>query len=165
LADGADDDDSQGDHEGAGSAVPQRVEGGKVGDSGRGVCGDGVPPGLRPPALRLTLTPREIKAGAPRPPKFDVDVVAALENCWAVANAPAGQRLAPLLAELVPVLRRCRKAGHRRGRCGSVGIDECCDDRPPAGAGSLQARHQGPLPYQAWVAVKSRIPMRTWADH
>src|SRR5665647_1992310 len=49
LTDGADDGDSQDDHEGAGGAVPQRVEGGEVGDSGRGVCGDGVPPGLRPP--------------------------------------------------------------------------------------------------------------------
>jgi len=29
-----------------------------------------------------------------------------LEKCWAVENAPAGKRLAPILAELVPVLRR-----------------------------------------------------------
>jgi len=60
-------------------------------------------------ALRTALKPREVKARAPRPPKYDAEVVAALEKCWAVANAPAGKRLAPLLAELVPVLRRYRE--------------------------------------------------------
>ena len=57
-------------------------------------------------ALRLALTPRVVKARARRPPKYDSEVVAALEKCWTVANAPAGKRLAPLLSELVPVLRR-----------------------------------------------------------
>jgi len=33
-------------------------------------------------------------------------VVAALEKCWAVVNAPAGKLLAPILDELVPLLRR-----------------------------------------------------------
>ena len=56
-------------------------------------------------ALRLALTPRVVKARARRSPKYDSEVVAALEKYWAVANAPAGKRLAPLLAELVPVLR------------------------------------------------------------
>lgn len=53
----------------------------------------------------MALTPRVVKARAPRPPKYDGQVVAALEKCWAVANAPAGKRLAPLLAERAPVLR------------------------------------------------------------
>jgi hypothetical protein len=52
-------------------------------------------------ALREALRPR-----AARAPLYDADVVAALSKCWAVANAPAGERLAPLLADLVPVLRR-----------------------------------------------------------
>jgi hypothetical protein len=65
-------------------------------------------------ALRLALTPRVVKALAGRSPKYDSEVVAALEKCWAVANAPAGKRLAPLLSELVPALRR-----H-----GELGIDE-----------------------------------------
>lgn len=37
-------------------------------------------------ALRLALTPREVKVRAVRPPKYDAEVVAALEKCWAVAN-------------------------------------------------------------------------------
>src|ERR1035437_1414429 len=53
-------------------------------------------------ALRLALTPRVVKARAPRPCGYDAQVVAALERCRAVDDAPAGKRLAPLLAELVP---------------------------------------------------------------
>ena len=55
-------------------------------------------------ALKAALTPRVVKPPAPRPPKYDAKVVAALEKCWAVVNAPAGKRLAPILGELVPVL-------------------------------------------------------------
>ena len=47
-----------------------------------------------------------VRPRPPRAPKYDSKVVAALEKCWAVVNAPAGKRLAPMLAELVPVLRR-----------------------------------------------------------
>src|SRR6266496_1124440 len=60
-------------------------------------------------ALRTALTPRVVKPRAPRAPKYDGKVVAALEKCWAVLNAPAGKRLAPMLAELVPLLRRHRE--------------------------------------------------------
>ena len=67
-------------------------------------------------ALNQAVRPWVVKARALRPPKYDAKVVAALQKCWAVVNAPAGKRLAPILAELVPLL-------------------------------------------------KSRIPMRTWADH
>jgi hypothetical protein len=59
------------------------------------------------------LKPRVVRPLAVRAPKFDGRVVGALEKCWAVVNAPAGKRLAPILGELVPVLRPWR-AGHRR---------------------------------------------------
>jgi hypothetical protein len=60
-------------------------------------------------ALRAALRPRPVAARASRAPKYDAEVVAALGKCWAVLNAPAGKRLAPMLAELVelvPLLRR-----------------------------------------------------------
>src|SRR5664280_2256137 len=57
-------------------------------------------------ALPAALTPRVVKPRAARASKYDAKVVAALEKCWAVLNAPAGKRLAPMLAELVPLLRR-----------------------------------------------------------
>ncbi len=65
-------------------------------------------------ALKAALTPRVVKPRTPRPPKYDAKVVAALEKCWAVVNAPAGKRLAPILGELVPVL----------GQHGESDIDE-----------------------------------------
>src|SRR3954454_22749872 len=57
-------------------------------------------------ALRAALRPRPVRPRAARAPKYDPGVVAALGKCWAVLNAPAGKRLAPMLAELVPLLRR-----------------------------------------------------------
>src|SRR5512142_2576762 len=56
-------------------------------------------------ALRAALTPTVPAPRAPRAPKYGPDVVAVLQKCWAVLNAPAGKRLAPMLAELVPLLR------------------------------------------------------------
>ncbi|MFI1224276.1 MULTISPECIES: hypothetical protein [unclassified Streptomyces] len=54
---------------------------------------------------------RVARPQAARPPrtgrtKYDADVVAALTFCWKVLDRPAGKRLAPVLPELVPVLRR-----------------------------------------------------------
>src|SRR5664279_2352414 len=57
-------------------------------------------------ALRVALKPRVVKPRAARTPKYDPGTVAALAKCWAVLNAPAGKRLAPMLGELVPLLRR-----------------------------------------------------------
>ena len=57
-------------------------------------------------ALKRALKPRVVRPRAARAPKYDGRVVAALEKCWAVVNAPAGKRLAPILGELVPLLRR-----------------------------------------------------------
>lgn len=39
-------------------------------------------------------------------PKYDADTVVALGFRWAVLGAPTGKRLAPMMAELVPRLRR-----------------------------------------------------------
>lgn len=41
-----------------------------------------------------------------RPPTYGPGVVLALRFCWAVLGAPTGKRLATVLAELVPTLRR-----------------------------------------------------------
>lgn len=47
-------------------------------------------------------------AGRPRAGRttYDAEVVAALAFCWTILDMPAGKRLAPVLPELVPVLRR-----------------------------------------------------------
>jgi len=57
-------------------------------------------------ALTQALTPRLVRPRAPRLPVYGADVIAALAFCWAVLGAPTGKRLAPIMAELVPTLRR-----------------------------------------------------------
>ena len=57
-------------------------------------------------ALRVALMPQVVRARRPRAPRYGVEVVVALAFCWAVLGAPTGKRLAPMMAELVPRLRR-----------------------------------------------------------
>src|SRR5258708_28880506 len=56
-------------------------------------------------ALTTALQPKLVSPRSPRPPKYGPDVIAALSVCWAVLGMPAGKRLAPMLDELVAVLR------------------------------------------------------------
>src|SRR5271167_5078507 len=57
-------------------------------------------------ALRLARRPQLVSTRRPRPPKYGPKAVAALVLCWSVVGMPAGKRLAPILGELVSVLRR-----------------------------------------------------------
>ena len=57
-------------------------------------------------ALRGALTLKVVKLRAGRAPTYGPAVTRALVECWAVLRAPAGKRLAPMLAVLVPLLRR-----------------------------------------------------------
>jgi hypothetical protein len=58
-------------------------------------------------ALAAALKPRVVRpARKARTPKYDADTVVALGFCWAVLGAPTGKRLAPMMGDLVPRLRR-----------------------------------------------------------
>jgi len=112
-------------------------------------------------ALRGALRPKAVTPRRrPRPPK----VIAALIFCWAVLGMPAGKRLAPMLSELVAVLRRF----------GELVID---DDTAALLAGMSAAtidrrlaperrKHQlkGRSHTKPGSLLKSQIPIRTWAD-
>lgn len=56
-------------------------------------------------ALKAALVPTVVTSRNPRPVKYGDDVIAALIRCWVVLERPAGKRLAPMLTELVAVLR------------------------------------------------------------
>jgi hypothetical protein len=115
-------------------------------------------------ALNAALRPTVVKPRPPRAPKYGPKVVAALVFCWAVLGMPAGKRLAPMLAELVAVLRRF----------GELGIDE--DTAVLLGAMSAatidrrlaaeRKKHQlkGRSHTKPGSLLKSQIPIRTWAD-
>ncbi|MDI3314023.1 MAG: transposase family protein [Mycobacterium sp.] len=115
-------------------------------------------------ALRGALRPRVVRRRAPRPPKYGPKVIAALIFCWAVLGMPAGKRLAPILGELVAILRGF----------GELDID---DDTAALLAGMSAAtidrrlarerkKHQlkGRGHTKPGSLLKSQIPIRTWAD-
>jgi hypothetical protein len=115
-------------------------------------------------ALRTELQPRVVRTRTPRPPTYGPNVIAALVFCWAVLGMPAGKRLAPILAELVTILRR-----H-----GELDIDE---DTAALLAGMSAAtidrrlaverkKHElrGRSHTKPGTLLKSQIPIRTWAQ-
>jgi len=116
-------------------------------------------------ALRAALTPRAPAPRAPRALKYDTDVVAALEKCWAVLNAPAGKRLGPMLAELVVLLRQHHELIIDDTTATLlIGMSPATIDRRLVGAKS-KLLPRGRSHTKPGSMLKSRIAMRTWADH
>lgn len=56
--------------------------------------------------IRQAGTVRVVAPRATRQPVYSARIVSALELCWRVARCPAGKRLAPMLEDLVPMMRR-----------------------------------------------------------
>lgn len=115
-------------------------------------------------ALHAALQPRVAAPRRPRPCRYGPEVIAGLTVCWEVLDRPAGKRLAPMLAELVAVLRHF----------GELDIDECTaqllvsisaatiDRRLASERAKYQFRgHRGTKPGSL---LKSQIPVRTWAE-
>jgi hypothetical protein len=109
-------------------------------------------------------SPTVVTPRSPRPVKYGPDVIAALTVCWTVLGMPAGKRLAPMLGELVGVLRHF----------GELAIDEetaellvsmsaATIDRRLA---DERAKYQlkGRVCTKPGSLLKSQIPVRTWAD-
>ena len=115
-------------------------------------------------ALRLARRPQLVSTRRPRRPKYGPKAVAALVLCWSVVGMPAGKRLAPILGELVSVLRRY----------GELDIDEdtakllagmsvaTIDRRLAPERKKYLAR--GRSRTKPGTLLKSQIPVRTWAD-
>jgi hypothetical protein len=115
--------------------------------------------------LRAALVPRVVAARAPRAPKYDANVVAALEKCWAVLNAPTGKRLAPMLPELVVLLRHHQELIIDDTTAALLmGMSPATIDRRLVGAKS-KLLPRGRSHTKPGSMLKSRIEMRTWADH
>jgi hypothetical protein len=115
-------------------------------------------------ALKSALQPKIVTPRSPRPVKYGDNVIAALVLCWTVLGMPAGKRLAPMLGELVAVLRHF----------GELAIDEdtaellvsmsaATIDRRLAGE---RAKHRlrGRAGTKPGSLLKSQIPVRTWAE-
>lgn len=115
-------------------------------------------------ALRQALRPRIVKPRPPRPPKYGPKVVAALIFCWAVLGMPAGKRLAPMLDELVAILRRFDELDIDDDTAALLmGMSAATIDRRLA---PERKQHQlkGRSRTKPGTLLKSQIPVRTWAD-
>src|SRR6476619_8124203 len=115
-------------------------------------------------ALTTALQPKLVSPRSVRSLKYGPDVIAALTVCWTVLGMPAGKRLAPMLGELVAVLRHF----------GELVIDEdtaellvsmsaATIDRRLA---SERAKYRltGRVCTKPGSLLKSPVPVRTWAD-
>jgi Integrase core domain len=115
-------------------------------------------------ALKATLRPKIVRPRRPRPPKYGPKVIAALTFCWTVLSMPAGKRLAPMLGELVAVLRRFDELDIDDATAALLSrMSAATIDRRLAGE---RKRHElkGRSHTKPGSLLKSQIPVRTWAD-
>ena len=115
-------------------------------------------------ALRGALRPKAVTPRRPHPPKYGTKVIAALTFCWAVLGMPAGKRLAPMLSELVAVLRRFGELVIDDDTAALlVSMSAATIDRRLA---RERRRHQlkGRSHTKPGSLLKCQIPVRTWAD-
>ena len=115
-------------------------------------------------ALTAALQPKIVTPRRPRPVKYGADVIAALTFCWTVLGMPAGKRLAPMLTELVAVLRYFGELALDEDTAALlVSMSAATIDRRLAGE---RAKHQprGRIGTKPGSLLKSQIPVRTWAE-
>ena len=115
-------------------------------------------------ALTTALQPKLVSPRSPRPPKYGPNVIAALTVCWTVLGMPAGKRLAPMLGELLAVLRHFGELDIDEDTAALlVSMSAATIDRRLA---SERAKYQlkGRCTTKPGSLLKSQIPVRTWAD-
>lgn len=114
-------------------------------------------------ALRGALKLKVVRPRRPRRPTYGPRIIVALVRCWAVLRAPAGKRLAPMLAVLVPVLRRDGELDLTDAEAELLmKMSAATIDRRLAGdRASLMPR--GRSHTKPGSLLKSQIPIRTWA--
>lgn len=116
-------------------------------------------------ALKAALQPKVvIPRRSPRPPIYGPNVIAALTVCWLVLGMPAGKRLAPMLTELVAVLRQFRELVIDDDTAGLlVSMSAATIDRRLAGE-RAKRQLKGRRATKPGSLLRSQIPVRTWAD-
>lgn len=115
-------------------------------------------------ALSSALLPKVVSPRSPRPPRYGPEVIAALTVCWTVLGMPAGKRLAPMLDELVMVLRHFGELVISDATAALlVSMSAATIDRRLASQ-RRKHRHKGRCTTKPGSLLKSQIPVRTWAD-
>jgi hypothetical protein len=115
-------------------------------------------------ALRDALRPKVVRERTPRAPRYGTEVVVALAFCWAVLGAPTGKRLAPVMSELVPRLRRFEELDITDDTAAELlAMSAATMDRRLAGDRAKMAL-RGRSHTKPGSLLKSAIPIRTWAQ-
>jgi len=115
-------------------------------------------------ALRDALTLKIVKPRVGRAPTYGPASTKALVKCWAVLRAPSGKRLAPMLAVLVPMLRRDNELELSDAEAALlVRMSAATIDRRLA-AERFKLMSRGRSHTKPGTLLKSQIPIRTWAD-
>ena len=110
------------------------------------------------------MKPRIVAPRKPRPPLYGLEVIGALRFCWAVLGAPTGKRLAPVLGELVPTLRRFGELElSEEVAVALMGMSAATIDRRlAADRAKLEVRRRSHT--KPGSLLKEAIPIRTWAQ-
>ncbi len=116
-------------------------------------------------ALKAALQPKVVTPRrSPRPPTYGPNVIAALTVCWLVLGMPAGKRLAPMLNELVAVLRQFGELVIDDDTAALlVSMSAATIDRRLAGE-RAKRQLKGRRATKPGSLLRSQIPIRTWAD-
>ena len=115
-------------------------------------------------ALRLALTPRVVRPRRPRAPRYGTEVIVALAFCWAVLGAPTGKRLAPMMGELVPRLRRFDELVISEDTAAALmAMSPATIDRRLA-PDRAKMLTRGRSQTKPGSLLKDSIPIRTWAE-
>lgn len=115
-------------------------------------------------ALRTALVLKVVRPRVARAPKYPPEMTEALVTCWRLTRAPAGKRLAPMLATLVPLLRRDGELALCDDQAALlVSMSAATIDRR---LGPERARlvPRGRCHTKPGTLLKSQIPVRTWAE-
>lgn len=114
--------------------------------------------------LAAALQPKARSPGSRRAVKYGPEVIAALTICWRVQGMPAGKRLAPMLTELVAVLRHFGELTISDDTAALlVSMSAATIDRRLA---EQRAKYKirGRVGTKPGSILKSQIPVRTWAE-
>lgn len=115
-------------------------------------------------ALRSAVSLKVVLPRRPRTPKFEAEVIACLVTCWKLTRAPSGKRLAPMLATVVPLLRRDGDITMTDSQAAAlVAMSAASIDRHLA-AERARCGARGRSHTKPGSLLKSQIPVRTWAE-
>ena len=115
-------------------------------------------------AIRRAGTLRIARSPVARTPKFGSHVVACLTVCWMLTRTPAGKRLAPMLATLVPLLRRDGEIVMTDAEAALlVSMSAASIDRHLADE-RAKLFPRGRSHTKPGTLLKTQIPIRTWAQ-